>query len=424
MGIGAGVAGSGISSYIDNVLLRDKDTSAAWTAAASATLNERRYMLQNWRADVTTMVNTAGEPIEWYRYTAYGQPTSHPIADVNGDGVVNSADAAAWLDLQSGDSSGSVWLNDDLNRDDAFPNSQDDDDFFNAQYTAATSAAASGYDRQSAYGLRKGYAGYEWDDTLAMWHVRHRVLDSKSGKWTKRDPLGYVDGMSDVEYVRSRPQLFYDPDGRQTSVPCENGDPSPSGLPIICMCPDLDSDPELVAKWNDVTSSCRLYGGMPRINWKFPIGTPGSGLTTPNRPWGSPCNVSVSIDVPATTPAHPRVLKQTCQTLKTTLIHELEHVRQACAYGLCDVSQDWQPLFGSGMEDFLKRWNNEENALCRELEAYCRESPDASRNCKSSGRSVMCGDACNSVGRANDPTCVPQCKSMERRCTPDGWVFT
>jgi hypothetical protein len=36
VGIGAGVAGSGISSYIDNVLLRDKDTSAASSVALSA----------------------------------------------------------------------------------------------------------------------------------------------------------------------------------------------------------------------------------------------------------------------------------------------------------------------------------------------------------------------------------------------------
>jgi RHS repeat-associated protein len=193
----------GGSSYIDSVILRDTDSNTAWTAASDATLEERRYLVQNWRADVTTMVNTNGEPVEWYRYTAYGQPTSHPIADVNGDGSVTSADTAAWLDLQGGDSSGSVWLTDDLNRDDVFPSDTADDTFFYAQHVAA-SGLSSGYDRQSAYGLRKGYAGYEWDDTLTMWHVRHRMLDSKSGKWTKRDPLGYVDGMSDVEYVDGR----------------------------------------------------------------------------------------------------------------------------------------------------------------------------------------------------------------------------
>ncbi len=177
----AGLAGMGGSSYIDSVILRDRDANTAWTAASDATLEERRYLVQNWRADVTTMLNTSGEPVEWYRYSAYGQPTSHPIADINGDGTVDSSDTAAWLDLQSGDSSGSVWLTDDLNRDDVFPGDTADDTFFYAQQTAA-SGLSSGYDRQSAYGLRKGYAGYEWDDTLAMWHVRHSVLDSKSGR--------------------------------------------------------------------------------------------------------------------------------------------------------------------------------------------------------------------------------------------------
>ena len=206
----------GGSSYIDSVILRDRDANTAWTAASDGTLEERRYLVQNWRADVTTMLNTSGEPIEWYRYSAYGQPTSHPITDINGDGSVTSADTAAWLDVQAGDSSGSVWLTDDLNRDDVFPGDTADDTFFYAQQTAA-SGLSSGYDRQSAYGLRKGYAGYEWDDTLTMWQVRHRVLDSKSGKWTKRDPLGYVDGVSDVEYVVSKPLRRQDPTGTRSA---------------------------------------------------------------------------------------------------------------------------------------------------------------------------------------------------------------
>ena len=140
----AGIAGMGGSSYIDSVILRDRDANTAWTAASDGTLEERRYLVQNWRADVTTMLNTSGEPIEWYRYSAYGQPTSHPITDINGDGSVTSADTAAWLDVQAGDSSGSVWLTDDLNRDDVFPGDTADDTFFYAQQSAA-SGLSSGY---------------------------------------------------------------------------------------------------------------------------------------------------------------------------------------------------------------------------------------------------------------------------------------
>ncbi len=82
---------------------------------------------------------------------------------------------------------------------------------------------------------RRGYAGYEYDPGLwnasslingtipprAMWHVRNRVLDSETGRWTRRDPLGYVDGMGLYEYVRSRALAFTDQSGLQTAHPCQ-----------------------------------------------------------------------------------------------------------------------------------------------------------------------------------------------------------
>jgi hypothetical protein len=46
----AGADGMGGSSYIDSVVLRDKDANTSWTSAADGTLEERRYYNQNWRA--------------------------------------------------------------------------------------------------------------------------------------------------------------------------------------------------------------------------------------------------------------------------------------------------------------------------------------------------------------------------------------
>jgi hypothetical protein len=43
--------------------------------------------------------------------------------------------------------------------------------------------------------------------------VRHRVLESKLGRWTKRDPLGYVDGASLFGYSTSMPVAYVDPLG-------------------------------------------------------------------------------------------------------------------------------------------------------------------------------------------------------------------
>ena len=65
---------------------------------------------------------------------------------------------------------------------------------------------------------RIGYAGYQYDPTFSgldrhLFHVRHRVYDAELGRWTRRDPLGYVDGMGLYEYVRSRPTYWSDPDG-------------------------------------------------------------------------------------------------------------------------------------------------------------------------------------------------------------------
>jgi len=36
----------------------------------------------------------------------------------------------------------------------------------------------------------------------SVYHVRNRVYDAEHGRWTKRDPLGYVDGPSMYEYCR------------------------------------------------------------------------------------------------------------------------------------------------------------------------------------------------------------------------------
>ncbi len=36
------------------------------------------------------------------------------------------------------------------------------------------------------------YRGYQWDDTLKMYHVRHRVYDPSRMLWIQRDPLGRI----------------------------------------------------------------------------------------------------------------------------------------------------------------------------------------------------------------------------------------
>jgi hypothetical protein len=171
--------------------MREKDANTAWTAASDGTLEERVFYVQNWRSDVVALVNAAGAPLEELRYTAYGTPSSHPIADVNGDGVVGTADVTAWDDLFASTGTLAVYEHNNLDRDELFPGDAGDDGFFYEQY-GKTPKQAYGVNALSYLGNRKGYAGYEWDETARTWHVRYRVLDLASGKWTRMDPLMYA----------------------------------------------------------------------------------------------------------------------------------------------------------------------------------------------------------------------------------------
>ncbi len=190
----AGLAGMGGSSYIDGVILHDADE------AGDSTLEARTYTLQNWRADVAiaAKVGTSGTFVcrGYVVYEAYGKATSYPLnsADFNGDDGVDDADNTAFFAaFSNGDPEA------DLNMDDAI----DDLDI-----TAWNALFQSGVTKEpgagALSGLLVGYAGYMrdgFDDDL--YHVRHRVYDTDLGRWTRRDPLGYVDGMSEYEYVQS-----------------------------------------------------------------------------------------------------------------------------------------------------------------------------------------------------------------------------
>jgi len=113
----------------------------------------------------------------------------------------------------------------------------DDQNSFIAAYIAGTGTTVkrgvleSGGIDSGLGGNRFGYAGYELDPALhgpetvtvggvpvtvltqTMYHVRHRVYDAENGRWTRRDPLGYVDGMGLYEYCGSGPKESLDSHG-------------------------------------------------------------------------------------------------------------------------------------------------------------------------------------------------------------------
>jgi RHS repeat-associated protein len=119
-------------------------------------LDERLYALQDANWNVTAVADTGGDVQERYAYQAYGQPL-----------------------------------------------------FLNSNYTSRTS---------SSFNWETLFAGYRWDQTTGVYLDRHRPLHVHLGSWMQRDMLGYIDGMSLYEYVRSNPLRYTDPSGEVIPV--------------------------------------------------------------------------------------------------------------------------------------------------------------------------------------------------------------
>ena len=207
----AGLLGRGGSSYIDTVILRDRDANSGWTSAADGTLEERIYYAQNWRADVSVVLSSGGLVKEWVKYSAYGVPYSITPGDFDADGFLASNDSDEFDAAYNG-GAGAWDARVDLNLDGSLTSA--DETIFTDEFNNGE-AAGLGVLSRSMVANRNGYAGYQHARELtgAKWHVRHRVLDSETGRWTRRDPLGYVDGMNLYGYVASKSVVRVDPNG-------------------------------------------------------------------------------------------------------------------------------------------------------------------------------------------------------------------
>jgi RHS repeat-associated protein len=196
----AGMGGFGGSSYVDALILRDRDADLD----QNAVLEERLYYCQSWRADVVAVVDSTGTLVEGARYSAYGVPIGVPAGDTNTDLTFDSTDSSAitgWSPPASYD------VRYDVNLDGAITSAD--------AAAAATVTLGRGVLSSAAIDNRRGYAGYEfWPAPAAnLWSVRHRVLHSDLGRWTRRDPLGHVDGMNLYVYARNRTSGFREQSG-------------------------------------------------------------------------------------------------------------------------------------------------------------------------------------------------------------------
>ncbi|MCX7386430.1 MAG: hypothetical protein NTX48_07160 [Planctomycetales bacterium] len=151
------------------------------STANNGTINERRYAMQDGNWNTVAICDITGSVGERYAYSAYGSPVF-----MNGTGTVQSA---------------------------------------------------------SAIGFETLYAGYRWDGaTPQMYYVRSRFLLPMIGTWNRRDPLGYVDGMSLYGYGKSDPTDVVDPSGLWNKRP-RNSELSPlDNSPTTCIIRLLNDD--------------------------------------------------------------------------------------------------------------------------------------------------------------------------------------
>jgi len=201
----AGLDGYGRSSYINDVVCRERDNTGGWLAASDGTLEERYFYCPNWRGDVSVLVHSGRYMAEWVKYSAYGVPFGLPGGDTNSDGDNDAADATqiqTWINASAYDVRGDVDLDGDV----------DSTDRTLAQ-GAPIGGCVLGHALLSNEALmgRVGFSGYH--RSIQVWVVRQRTLSSSLGLWLSRDPEGYLDGANLSGYVLAAPIRLVDPTG-------------------------------------------------------------------------------------------------------------------------------------------------------------------------------------------------------------------
>jgi len=197
----AGLSGRGGSSYIDLVVLRERDTDD------NGSLEERMYYCQNWRADVSAIVDDAGEMYEWVKYSAYGVPFGLPGADTDSDGDCDSTDISQ---IQTWDASGPYDVRGDVDLD------GDVDSTDNSIAQGRLEGVSLGRGNLSAIASRRSQQGRVTSKATGIEASRFRNHSPKLGRWLERDPLEYIDGANQYAYQRGRVVIGRDPLGLLT----------------------------------------------------------------------------------------------------------------------------------------------------------------------------------------------------------------
>ena len=168
-------------------------------------------------------------------YDDYGMPRMHGPLDVNQDGVSDVTDLATFAERLA--RFGALAADPQTWRDAQRLRNQLDWDRDGAVLEQDGTAFAADlaphvgerFDARETLGNLPLYAGAWWDAWLEVYHVRHRVLDPKEGRWLQRDPIGYAGGSNLYAYVGNQPGRYVDPLGLRWAMAGGGGAGQPAG---------------------------------------------------------------------------------------------------------------------------------------------------------------------------------------------------
>lgn len=141
--------------YLDDLLLRDDNSSGGSYGVSGSGLGRRLYVQQDANENVTALTNTSGAVQERFIYDPYGSPA------ILTAGWSGTSDSYGWTYFSQG-----------------------------GRYSFST----------------------------RLYNFRNRDYDPAAGRWLQMDPAGYVGGLNAYGFDNSDPSAYVDPYGTQASV--------------------------------------------------------------------------------------------------------------------------------------------------------------------------------------------------------------